>query len=151
MYASAWARPLGQMHKIQRDLWGSPPTPSARANSRCYIQEPTSCHPTLQVKKALTALQDTDLLARRSQPTLPGCHIENCCKYESLWSTFLWTKENSKLFKAGNLAAIEQRSTISHSSASVFLQVCLGRRSPYIVPEAVLHCPNDLLMSNWDS
>lgn len=54
------------MQKILRDLWySSPPTRSVRANSRCYVQEvlsclkSASCHPVLQVNRALSALQDS--------------------------------------------------------------------------------------------
>lgn len=54
------------MQKILRDLWYSPPsTRSVGTNSRCYVQEvlsclkSASCHPVLQVNRALSALQDS--------------------------------------------------------------------------------------------
>lgn len=153
MYASADARPSGQMHKIQRDLWCSaPPTPSTRANSRCYIQEclsclePASCHPALQVNRALNALQDAQPLISWPKQVNSIC-LDLTLKKNSKelvepleWNTSLWAKINPYVLPLVSTWQLWRTApSMSHNAEP---SVHLGRRSPYMAPEAVLHCPS---------
>lgn len=123
MCASAGARPSGQVHKTQRDLWCSaPPTPSARANSRCYMQEflcclePTSCHPALQVNRALNA---ADFLTKTSQPI--------CLDLTQKTALRSWCSHTS-ISPCLHLAAMED-SPVPQCRTSIFLQFTLAEQA----------------------